>query len=48
MMTQKLKKHKKDPIIDESWMFMSTAANVKTLILIPGKTISFKLVNEGE
>jgi hypothetical protein len=27
---------------------MLTAANVRTLILTPGKNISFKLVNEGE
>jgi len=27
---------------------MSTIANFKTLIVIPSKTVSFKLVNEGE
>jgi len=29
-------------------MFMSNAANVKSLIVILGKIIFFKLVNEGE
>lgn len=29
-------------------MFMSIVVNVKTLFVIPGKIVSFKLVNEGE